>query len=61
MAKKIKLELTEAQFNAIIHLRDDAEGMLGNGEDGPDRIWVHQIRLIDRMLKNNGYQRKKLF
>lgn len=56
MAKKIKIEMTEAQLNAIICMRDEMEAMLGVGE--PEEILrMRWIRLIDRMMKNNGYNR----
>jgi hypothetical protein len=58
MAKKIKLEITEAQLIAIISLTDDASAMLGGSDSDTD--WIKHIRLIDRMLKNNGYKREFL-
>jgi hypothetical protein len=59
MGKKIKLELTEAQFIAIINVTDDMSVMIGGGADD-DTIWIKNIKLIDRMLKNNGYKRNYL-
>ena len=59
MAKKIKLEITEAQLKAIINLTDDLSGILGSGDD--DSVWIKNIMLIDRMLKNNGYKREFLY
>lgn len=58
MEKKIKLEITEAQLKAIINITDDISAMLGGGDD--DTAWVKSIKLIDRMLKNNGYKREFL-
>ena len=56
MAKKIKLELTEAQLRAIISMTDEISAMNGGGDDDRERIkWV---RLVDRVLHNNGYRRK---
>lgn len=56
MAKKIKLELTEAQLSAIMNITDEISAMNGGGDDDTERIkWV---RLVDRMLHNNGYIRK---
>ena len=56
MAKKIKLEVTEAQLSAIIGMTDEISAMNGCGDDDRERIkWV---RLVDRMLRNNGYIRK---
>jgi len=55
MAKKIKLEITEAQLKAIMNLADDISAMVGGGDD--DSIWIKNVKLVDRMLKNNGYKR----
>ena len=56
MAKKIKLEITEAQLSAITGLVDEISAMNGGGDDDRERIkWV---RLVDRMLHKNGYRRK---
>jgi len=57
MAKKIKLEITEAQLSALINIVDECSAMIGcyGGKADIDRIkWV---RLIDRMLNNNGFKR----
>jgi len=56
MAKKIKLEITEAQLNAIVCMRDEMEAMLGVGEY-EEIIRKRWIRLVDRMFKNNGFSR----
>ena len=56
MSKKIILELTQSQFEAIINLTDNASAELGCRDDGA--IIKGWIRLVDRMLKNNGYKRK---
>ena len=53
MAKKIILEFTQAQFNAMVNLRDDCETQTG-GTD-VDVYMNKQVRLIDRMLKANRY------
>ena len=50
-AEKIKLELTEAQFIALTNLIDCMSSM------GIDEQSVKDVRLIDRMLENNGYKR----
>lgn len=55
MSKKIKLEVTEAQLAAIMSMTDDISAMLGVGDD--DTEWSKYVRLIDRMLKKNGYKR----
>jgi len=54
MAKKIVLEFTPAQFNALIGLRDDTEAATGGTDI--DVYLKNQVRLIDRMLKANGYK-----
>ncbi len=59
MAKKIKLEITEAQLIAILEIVDECSAMIGIGED-EDKLRIHRIRLADRMLKNNGYKREFL-
>ena len=51
MAKKIKLEMTEAQFTDLINLVDSMSAM------SIDENSVREVRSIDRMLKNNGYKR----
>lgn len=57
MAKKIKLELTEAQFNALINLADIIEAMKGGGDDGWENETKKDLRLFNRMLDNNGFRR----
>ena len=59
MAKKIKLEITEAQLIAIIEIVDESSAMIGVGED-EDNLRIKRIKLFDRMLKNNGYKREFL-
>lgn len=55
MAKKIKLEVTEAQLNALIEILDEYSAVIGGGDDDSQRIkWM---RLVDRMLNNNGIKR----
>ena len=58
MAKKIKLELTEPQFIALIDVVDTLSAMLGTGDADFDLLGAKQIRAIDRMLLKNGYKRK---
>lgn len=54
--KKIKLELTKAQFLALLDVTSTISAMIGVGSDfDPEQI--KNVRLIDRMLKNNGYER----
>lgn len=58
MAKKIKLELTEAQLIAIMEVTDECSAMIGCSNDAADKDRNRWVRLIDRMLKNNGHKRK---
>ena len=55
MAKKIILEFTQAQFNAMVNLRDDCEAQTG-GTD-VDVYMKKQVRLIDTMLETNKYDK----
>ena len=57
MAKKIKLELTEAQFLAMIDLADTISALRGGDIDFTDEA-NKNLRLFDRMLKKNGYKRR---
>ena len=52
MAKKIKLELTEAQFKALISVVDTCSAVMDEDLDT-----TKEIVLIDRMLNKNGYKR----
>lgn len=56
MAKKIKIEITEAQLSAIIELVNYVSAMVGCSEN--DKIWLKQIKLVDRMLSSNGFKRQ---
>ena len=58
MAKKIKLEITEVQLLAIVDITDTLKSMVGTYDEDFNKEALKQIRLIDRMLKNNGYKRK---
>jgi len=67
MAKKIKLELTEAQFYSLIDVIDTISAQIGcsTGEfeivdtfDTFDSVSTKNVKLLDRMLKKNGYKRK---
>lgn len=61
MAKKIKLEITEAQLIALIEVVDESSAMIGCDEDGDsDKIRIKRIKLLDKMLNNNGYKREFL-
>ncbi len=53
---KIKLELTEAEFRAVIDLADTISAMIGVGSDF-DIEGNKNIKAFDRMMKRNGYKR----
>lgn len=57
MAKKIKLEITEAQFIALIEITNECSSMIGGGDDKDDKDRIRWVKLVDRLLKNNGYKR----
>ena len=52
MAKKIKLEMTEAQFKALISVIDTCSAVMDE-----DLETTKEIVLIDGMLNKNGYKR----
>ena len=56
MSRKIKLELTYPQFTAMVDMVDTISALSGSGSDFTDEA-TKNIRLFDRMLKNNGYKR----
>ena len=56
--KKINLKITKPQLIAIMELCNDVSAMVGGGDDKPDKIWKKDLKLIDRMLKNNGFKRQ---
>ena len=56
MAKKIKLELTEAQFLAVIDIADTIDALIGTGDDFA-KEQNKNLLLFNRMLKANGYVR----
>lgn len=58
MAKKIKLEVTEAQLLAIVDIADTLKSMVGTDDEDFNKEALKQIRLIDTMLNKNGYKRK---
>lgn len=57
MANKIQLELTKAQFLAIIDMADTVSAMIGSGEYFA-KEQNKNLLLFDRALKKNGYKRK---
>ena len=58
--KKIKLELTKAQFLAMLDMADTIQAMMGcsDDEESFDKEQAKNLRLFDRMLNVNGYERK---
>lgn len=55
--KRIKLEVTPAQLEAILTLKEDVKSMIGCSDEGvQDKVWTKSINLIERMFKNNGYE-----
>jgi hypothetical protein len=55
MSRKIKLEVTEVQLEAVCTLTDTISAMLGVGSDFDDLR--RKVKAVDRMLKKNGYKR----
>tara|TARA_R110002020_G_scaffold57016_1_gene157170 strand:- start:372 stop:548 length:177 start_codon:yes stop_codon:yes gene_type:complete len=55
--KKITLEFTQAQLNAMFGLMENTESGIGCSDT--DKESLHQLRLMERMLKANGYVRTK--
>lgn len=60
----MKIEITEAQLRAIVNITDDVEGMIGCADDDVftdgfnwDTETKKRVKLIDRFLAKNGYQR----
>lgn len=52
--KKLTLDITEPQLNALFDLLSDTEAMIGMSDR--DKETQGQLRLIYRMLKKNGYK-----
>lgn len=57
MSKKIVLELTKPQFEAMIDMADTMSAMRGCGLEFTKEA-DRNLKLFDRMLKVNGYKRK---
>lgn len=53
----MKVEITEAQLNAVCNAADTLSGMIGVGSEFDDEA-KHTIKMIDRFLKKNGLKRK---
>lgn len=47
----MKIEITEAQLQAIKNLADDMRAMIGCSDS--DKEWKHNVKLIDKMLEKN--------
>tara|TARA_R110000744_G_scaffold157261_2_gene272968 strand:+ start:604 stop:777 length:174 start_codon:yes stop_codon:yes gene_type:complete len=56
MGKKIKLEITKAQFLAVIDMAETINSLIGTGEDfGKEQN--KNLLLFNRMMEANGYKR----
>lgn len=53
MAKKIILELTEAQFDALMALAEETVIMAGGTEEENSNITNRRARLVNKALRNN--------
>ena len=53
---KMKIEITEAQLEAIKTITNDISAMVGCSED--DKCWKKCVRLIDNMLKKNNLKER---
>lgn len=53
----MKVEITKAQLLAICEMTDTLSGMIGCYSEDFNKEASHQVRLIDRFLKKNGYKR----
>jgi len=51
----MEIKITKAQLKAIIEMTNDVSAMIGCGDY--DKMWKKYIRLIDKMLKKNGFKR----
>ncbi len=54
----MKLEITPAQLKTIMDLTDDISAMTGCSDEEQNNKWTKDVRLVDRMLKKNGYKRQ---
>ena len=57
MSKKINLELTKSQFESLINVIDNISAQLGCLDEDFNKENSKNVKLLDRMLKNNGYER----
>lgn len=56
--EKYNLELTQAQFLAVIDMADTIEAMIGTDLEFT-KEQTKNLRLFDRMMERNNYRRKK--
>ena len=54
----MKVEITERQLLAIIEVTTEISASIGCSSDQADKDRARWVKLIDRMLKNNGYKRE---
>lgn len=54
--KRMKLQVTKAQLQAIISMMDDINSMIGCADpgNGVDDRWEKNVKLVSRMLKKNN-------
>lgn len=57
MKRKIKLEITDRQLNAIMNITDTISAMIGVGSEFDVEMTL-DIRHIDKMLHEHGLKRK---
>ena len=60
MANKIKLEITKTQLLTIIDMAEEYSSFKGGGEADVLRECNKKIRLVNRMLENNGLEKYKI-
>lgn len=54
MAKKIKLEMTEAQYSAMIELVSENAITIGGADEEFSKNCVRRVNLFNKMLRLNG-------
>lgn len=58
MAKKILLEMTEAQFSAFIEMIAENAITIGGADEEFTKEAIKRVNLINKMLKNNNINHK---
>lgn len=53
MSNKIKLELTKAQFDALMALAEETAISITSCDDEPARIALRRVKLVNKALKQN--------